>query len=585
MLGKILKMDGKLIKVENLKKVSLLNIVGYYVVFEGLQNVVGEIVFVNEEAFDIVLIGEIKNNIFVSGVENYPISNSKCRVVYKNELEYIIGKQDITSVNNLLLGKSTVYDGFNVTVDVNDFFSNHFAIIGNTGSGKSCGVARIMQNLFTENKKSPVNSHFVIFDAYGEYQSAFADLSKQNGINVVNYTTSHTKNLTDHIVIPPYFLGSDDLALLLNIKDSELLTILEKALTYVYIFTSNDEYCKKYKNDIIAKALLDILSSGKPAQQLRDQSLAFLSKYYTDEINSDTIISQIGYNRTIRNSLNIDAQGKILSLDFLMEFLKKYSEVNLEKINLKLSKYTLEDLYSALEFAIVSEGSLNSPSIFEKYNKLKTRLYSIINGENRKYFEYDFFVTPDEYIKNLFKTAKGENAQIIDISFNGIDDRFAKVIVKILSKLFYRYTTSLKNRGSFPINIIIEEAHRYIQQDTDIDVIGYNIFDRISKEGRKYGLLLGLITQRLSELSPTALSQCSNFVIFRMYYPEDIKIISSISVNNTAMDIIEKVKSLSSGSAVLFGNAFKVPLVTQFEIPSPMPTSINVNVVNKWYEK
>ena len=120
--------------------------------------------------------------------------------------------------------------------------------------------------------------------------------------------------------------------------------------------------------------------------------------------------------------------------------------------------------------------------------------------------------------------------------------------------------------------------------DNDINVIGYNVFDRISKEGRKYGLLLGLITQRLSELSATALSQCSNFIVFRMYYPDDIKMITSISSNVTP-EAVERVKSLRPGSALLFGSAFKVPLITQFEIPNPMPTSTSVNITSKWYDE
>jgi len=580
MLGKILKIDGKLIIVENLKKVSLINIIGYYVVFEHMQKLVGEIVFVNEDEFHIMLIGEITNNSFIPGIENFPPINSTCRVIYKNELEFIIGKQDILLPQTLLLGKSTIYEGFNITVDINDFFSNHFAVIGNTGSGKSCGLARIMQNLFAENKKNPVNSHIIVFDTYGEYQSAFEAINNHPGINVKNYSASEMLNVTDEIIkIPPYLLEADDLALLLDLRDSELINILEKTLTYVSIFKGDESMCLEYKNDIIAQALIKILSSGKPAQQICDQSLAFLSKYYTSEINLETVISQPGYNRTIRQCLNADSQGKILALEVLVDYLKKSVGINIENINLRPTKYTLEDLYDALEFAIISEDVTGTHN---KLNVIKARLYNIITGENKKIFEYQEFISRETYIKRIFTTNNGENAQIVDVNFNGIDDRLAKVIVKILAKMFYKYTTTLHEKGSYPINIVIEEAHRYITKNDDVDVIGYNIFDKIAKEGRKYGLLLGLITQRLCELSENALSQCSNFVIFKMYYPDDINMISSIS-SNVTIDAIEKVKSLRPGSALLFGSAFKIPLITQFDIPNPMPTSLNVNMNDKWF--
>ena len=585
MFGKILKIEDKIVIVDNLKKESLTNLIGYHVVFEDRIKIVGEIIFVDESVFHISLVGFFSGEKFSSGIDIFPSSKAVCRLVYKNELEQIIGNQNTSMPANLLLGSSTIYNGFNISVNMNDLFSNHFAVIGNTGSGKSCGVARIFQNIFADNKKNPNNSHIIIFDAYGEYRSSLVEIDKHPGINVKFFTSDTNLKGNDQIIkIPPYLLEADDLALLLNLKDPELITTLQKTLTYVYIFKGEDEICKKYKNDIVAKGLQDMLSSGKTAQQIRDQAIAFLTKFNTEDINLETTISQPGLTRTMRQCFNIDSQGKILALEWITEYLKKFSEVNIEQVHVMPSEYPLDDLYYALEFAIVSEGGLNNEKIYEKLNRLKTQLHGIINSDQRMFFEYEGFVSRETFVQNLFTAPNGDNAQIIDVDFNGIDDRLAKVIIKIFSKIFYRYTTTLENRGSFPINIVVEEAHRYIQQDSDIDVIGYNIFDRISKEGRKYGLLLGLITQRLSELSATALSQCSNFIVFRMYYPEDINIISSIA-SNVTMDAIEKVKSLRPGSALLFGTAFKIPLITQFEIPNPMPTSTNVNIVNKWYNE
>ena len=134
-----------------------------------------------------------------------------------------------------------------------------------------------------------------------------------------------------------------------------------------------------------------------------------------------------------------------------------------------------------------------------------------------------------------------------------------------------------------PIHIILEEAHRYVQNDTDVDVIGYNIFDRITKEGRKYGVILGLITQRPSELSITALSQCSNFVVLRMFYPDDLDIIRSIT-SNIQENIFEKIKSFLPGNALVFGVSFKMPLLVKLDLPDPMPESTSVNISNTWYQ-
>ena len=151
-------------------------------------------------------------------------------------------------------------------------------------------------------------------------------------------------------------------------------------------------------------------------------------------------------------------------------------------------------------------------------------------------------------------------------------------------KLFFNFATSLKNRASFPIHVILEEAHRYVQNDNDINIIGYNIFDRITKEGRKYGMLLGFVTQRPSELSTTCLSQCSNFFIFRLFHPEDLNIVISMSSNLTNQEI-EKLKTLRPGTALVFGSAFQVPLMTKFYLPNPLPKSTNVDLEKIWYEE
>ena len=219
--------------------------------------------------------------------------------------------------------------------------------------------------------------------------------------------------------------------------------------------------------------------------------------------------------------------------------------------------------------------------MFDKLNRLKVRLRSIITSDFKKVFEVDKVITKQEFVDSFFKV-NGENAQVIDISFGDLEERNIKILTKIICKILYSYVTTIVNRGDFLVHIVIEEAHRFVQNDTDIAVIGYNIFERITKEGRKYGLLLGLITQRPSELSKTVLSQCGNFFIFKMQHPDDIDIVTSISTNiNDSLK--EKIKTLHPGMAVCFGNSFNIPLITQFALPDPMPKSENVKVSTAWY--
>lgn len=586
MFGNIIKFEKSKIYVENIKKVADTNYIGFHVVFEEPNHkTVGEITEINKDIIGIQLIGEIVDGIFANGVMKKPGMNTIARIIYKSELELILGNQDLSNRSNLLIGSSPIYKDYIITSNINEFFANHFAVIGNTGSGKSCGLSRLIQNVFfTATNNIPVNAHMCLFDVYGEYYNTFDEMDKFVGLHFKKYTTEIRFGDANLLTIPAYLLTVDDLAILLGVKDSSQLPILSKSLELVRIFCSNDPKSVDYKNDIIAKTVLDILSSGKNSTQIRDQVISILTTYHTEAINLDSKIRQPGYERTLRQCLNIDDQGKINALALVINFLQTYVKVDLDIDLDENITYTLSDLYYALEFALISEGILTSESAFDKNNILKSRLQSIINSDRNEFFKFDRYMSRAEFVEDFFKTGPhGENVQLVDINLSFIEDSFAKCLTKIFSRVFFEHTTSLQDRGSFPIHIVLEEAHRYVQNDSDINVLGYNIFDRITKEGRKYGTILGFVTQRPNELSKTALSQCSNFVVFRLFYPEDLEIVKGISSNVTD-ETLEKIKTLKPGMGLVFGTAFKVPLLVKFPLPNPMPISTSIKIDKVWYQ-
>ena len=186
----------------------------------------------------------------------------------------------------------------------------------------------------------------------------------------------------------------------------------------------------------------------------------------------------------------------------------------------------------------------------------------------------------ESYISSLVVT-NGKKAQIINFNLEDIDDSFAKVITKIFTRLLFEFTKKLNNRASIPFHIFLEEAHRYVQNDTDKYLLGYNIFERVAKEGRKYGLIFNLISQRPVELSDTVISQCSSFLIFKMTHPRDIEYIKKMLPNISA-EVVEKQKSLQPGTCVGFGRAFKVPWIIKMQMPNPEPSSSSCDVYHTW---
>ena len=578
MFGSIKAIDNNEIIIENISHKTISSLMNCHLILEeGNRKIVAEIIFLDDNIVKALLVGEIINNKFVAGVIKKPSANCSSRVISYQELELIFGENKLNK-NNLFLGKSAIYNDFNISVPLDNFFAFHSAILGNTGSGKSCCVTSLFQNLFLGNVERPVNAHIVLFDAYGEYINAFNGLNN-NGMNFKVYDASHMENNGDMLNYPAYFLDVDDLALLLQLKTADQIPILEKTLKLVKIFKSNSEQVKQYKNNIIANTIQDILTSGRTSTQIRDQIVAVLSRYNTETLNLESVIHQVGYDRTLRQCLQIDNQGKMLAIYDVAVFLEQFGRVSLEEVKIdECIPYSLEDIYYALEFALISEGNITSDIAYKQNNILKSRLHSIINSEKNYIFKSNGYISKENYVSDLL-----HNTQIIDINLSGLDDRFAKVITKLYSRLFFKYTTDGFQKNNLSINIVLEEAHRYVQKDSDIDVLGYNIFDRITKEGRKYGTLLTFITQRPSELSETALSQCANFVVFRIYHPKDLEIIKNMSTNVSNSNL-EQIKSLTPGTGLVFGSGFSIPTLVKFNLPNPLPNSTSIEVSKLWYQ-
>ena len=558
------------------------NLIDHHVIFKNLKDeqMVGTVSTLNSEYARIKLIGEIQDGRFVPGVLTKPSIGNVCFVATESEIRLIVaGDKNNNIEKNVLLGNMPLYDNTPAYISINNFFSNHFAIFGNSGSGKSCGVSRLFQNTFFNQSEPPKNACVFIFDAYGEYESA---LSIQNSqIYFKRYSTNVKQQ--NIIKIPLWLLDIDDFALLLDVDDQTQIPIIEKALRLVTIFAGDEEEKRVYKNDIIAKAILEVLYSGDSAAIIHDQIFAILTSFNTSDLNLETPIMQPGYTRTLRQCLIIDKEGKIGEIQLVSEFIKRFINNDL-KLSLPdgTLPFTLENLKEAFDFALISEGILKSDKIYDKANVLKVRLETLMKGEYAQYFKIDKYIDKVNYIKSLITAPNGARAQIVNINISYLDDRLAKTICKIYAKLLFDFASKLKNRGSFPINLIIEEAHRYVQNDSDVKILGYNIFDRIAKEGRKYGVLMGLISQRPSELSETALSQCSNFLIFKMQHPHDVSFIRQM-VPNITDEVVEQMKSLQPGNCVAFGSGFKLPAIVKLQMPNPEPMSQNVDISRLWY--
>ena len=581
MFGKILYISDTEAHVEVPKEgAPSTNIMNMHVIFEDEgRKVVGEVEDLGSEIMKIRFLGEIENGVFIGGVIRKPTFSSKIRMISNEEVGLLLGEDTPSS---FVIGESPLYNSRPISVDINNLFASHMAIFGNSGSGKSCGVARLLQNIFENPKVLPFRSNFFIFDAYGEYHNALQSIDKINpNLNFKFYTTNTNQNDGEILSVPLWLLDIDDMALLLRADKHSQLSIIERMLKLVTIFASEDDLSVRYKNHLIAKAIMTILYTNQTASSKRNDVFKILSTCSTNEFNLEAPVQGIGYTRKFRECFTIDTQGNFPESILMTEYVTGFIDESLDTYEPTETKfYTLEDLEKALEFTLISEGLLINEETYSDAITLKVRLHSLTISENSKYLRFPNFITVENYIASLV-AKNGKKAQVINFNLEDVEDWFAKVITKIYAKMLFGFCKRLTNRATIPFHIFVEEAHRYVQNDSDVNLIGYNIFERVAKEGRKYGVIINLISQRPVEISETVISQCSNFMIFKLNHPRDVEYIRKMLPNISA-EIVEKQKSLQPGTCMAFGAAFKVPTIVRMKMPNPAPSSSSCDVYKTW---
>ena len=613
-----------------------------------------------------------KSYTFTFGVSRMPLTVSDIYITSKEEINGIFNITHKNINNYLKIGQSIINDNYEVMANINSFFGSHFAVLGNTGAGKSNTIASIIQTIFNtkSNADNTNNATFIFIDSNGEYADAWSELS--NNIKVIQYRVpddliKNNKNINDNkcedekdenastseqensginnsrnsnedintnniqenenkenennktdnenkietkdLEIPVWALSADDWAVLLQATEKTQLPVLYRAIEFAKLFytTGNiklekinngrKEYITVSKNDIhnyiIAKIIKGILESNEQDISKSDKLISILHNYPTLKIYGEYEIKpnhkitgkDIDKTTSLFDLFSIHYGNLVVLKDIsiyteLTNFLNSLIPVNLLHNHIvedKVVKYDIFEFKKMLELALMYEGSLNSSRIYEYTSTLLIRLDAFINSNQSKVFTKTKCNTTNAYIKK-FITDKN----IINIDLSNLDDISAEIIVKVLSKILLEYLKSLEPRASRPINLIVEEAHRYIRNETQYGALNYNIFDRIAKEGRKYGFLMGVSSQRPSDLSKTVLSQCSNFIIHRIQNPEDLHYISKM-VPFINENMLSQITYIKTGLALVFGSAVNVPIITEFPKAKPATNSHNADIMKCWY--
>lgn len=562
---------------------------------------------------------------YIQGVYNYPILDNPVWYVTKLDLDNIFDQKQTEEIDYkedyyLPIGTSPSFSDYKIKINPDKFFGKHAAILGNTGSGKSCTVASIIQSIFdfNYNGQNLKNAHFIIFDTNGEYKTAFQGTKDKpyKNLELVNPFYIDRKGLK----VPFWFMNYADIDHLFTPSELTQAPILKTAIGYsksnassensisiskhyerfiATIIESEDLFMKKYhkpssswvlnpNNEIIElaneipsqfsaiKVELELL--GKEGNKINEIKIKErLEQAYIEYLNqkekdrktiSESIDHPIYFNfsELISSSINAAIEGSEGSSQKMRE--------HLSTLKMRLHSYLTDERIS-------TPLLLNSKEDIEKG---LAKFISFIIGDFCKIFQSSDDDIFSEYYKNE-KVENNSSNQITIIDMSMLPFEVLETITGLVGRLILEFVSRFpeKDRGSLPIVIVLEEAQNYIPERSkgDRESIAKQVFERIAREGRKYGVSLLVSSQRPSELSRTVLSQCNSFIIHRLQNPEDQRYVRQL-VSAANEDILQQLPILPQQHVIVMGDAVRTPVQAKMNNANPTPNSNNPEFIKNW---
>jgi hypothetical protein len=497
--------------------------------------------------------------------------------------------EDATRFRALSIGRSVVFEGYDVKVRIDDFFGGHTAVLGNTGSGKSCTVASVLQSLFDKADEFHARgATFVVFDVNGEYANALMPLAKENGIGVAHVVLDGTAS-DGKFRLPHWFLEQSEWELLLQASERTQIPVLRTALGLTGLFRQSTPEALAIKEHFIATCVIECFrgADGDSPVAKFQRVVSLLQKYPTKDLNTN-LLQKYGANYQYGNF----SGGNLAP--FLDEVRKKLREdVDLPSYN--RSPFTFDDLEECLDFAILYEEAHGNRQIRDYCSQMFTRFKSLRDRSEYAFMRYDIkpgetIPTMEAFLEQLLGLSKNgkhwqKRYQIVIVDMNAVEDEVVELVSSVLARMTFRLLRQAEPRNRFPVHLLLEEAHRYISETpSKFAIDASKIYERIAKEGRKYGLFLFVASQRPSELSKTVLSQCSNFVVHRIQNPDDLSQIRQMTPFISEA-VLKRLPSLPKQHALVFGTSVNLPTTFKVREAKPLPKSDDAKIRELWFHE
>ena len=489
-----------------------------------------EVEVVPDDALRAVLLGTYRTiegtvrNRFKRGADSFPQIDRDCFLIEGGNLQRFMGLlgKDLDEKQRLELGHFVIDRSAVAIANGDRFFQRHAAILGSTGSGKSCAVSLILERAHARK-----HANIIVFDMHGEYASLANPPVREDG--------------TEPIPIAAMFkiAGPGDLD-----KPPE------NALFLPYWLLNREE---------MLSMILDRSDQNAPNQATRFTT-------HVRESKDKTLKDE--KQKSVRATFTVDSPVPYKLTDLLMKLRE-------DDTGMKPGK-TKEEI----------KGDWNG-----KLTRFISRLEA--KAEDRRYgfmfkppevaLKYDWLANQ---ISKLLAPGEGKHG-IKVVDFSEVPSDVLPVVTGVFARLLYDVQFWMQPEKRTPFVFVCDEAHLYLPVREDADAVEKQAlysFERIAKEGRKYGVSLLVVSQRPSDVSRTILSQCNNFLILRLTNDQDQNVVRRLMPDSLA-GVLDGLPLLDTGEALLLGDAILLPARIKLKFPAIEPLSQTRNFWQEWGEK
>jgi uncharacterized protein len=556
------------------------------------------------------------------GVVAFPSVGDQVLIPSHDQIQAIVGANETD--RSVLLGTSPMAGHAPVLVDPDKIFGRHLAVLGNTGSGKSCSVAGLIRwSLEAASKATPLkapNARFIILDPNGEYAKAFKDL----GDKVRIFQPGAKDN---PFVLPAWLWNSHEWSAVTNAQPGTQRPILMQALRNLRagrvarepVHTKVVRQLRLYRSKVnvfLADAggasysgFPGSKNAGTAIQNLSIVMQELVPRFDADAQQqglqaligaADALVARrfwTGRNNSSGfNDFNIVdfAPFDALFATALQAF-PTIAEENMTGEDLPVP-FDISQLADTIDDLSTESSSNANMANFVSF--LTLRIRSLLADHSlRDVVAPAEAIALESWLEHYIGADDSSNGQIAIVDLSLVSSNVTHIVIAVLARLIFealqRYRSNHPDGKSLPTVLVLEEAHNFVrrsrQEEADAgssSALCREAFEKIAREGRKFGLGLVLSSQRPSELSPTVLAQCNTFLLHRIVNDSDQDLVARLVPDNVG-SLLRELPSLPSRQAILLGWATPIPVLVEVTelLPVQRPLSDDPDYWDVWSRK